>query len=71
MPKYDFKCNNCSEVFELSMSIKELEDKEADKKVCPKCNSREVKQLLSFASVGSSGSSSASSSRGSSSSGCG
>ena len=57
MPKYDFKCKKCSELFEVMMSIKELEE-DSPKKRCPKCDSVEVKQQLSFASVGSGGSSS-------------
>ena len=48
MPIYEFRCLECSNVFELLQLTKES-DKEVMK--CPKCNSTEVERLLSRVSV--------------------
>jgi putative FmdB family regulatory protein len=49
MPFYEFECKDCSEVFEVRATIKE---KEAGLElVCPKCDSHEVRQMLTAASM--------------------
>lgn len=43
MPIYEYKCSNCNTKFEiLHRSITKVEDVS-----CPKCNSNEVKKMLS------------------------
>jgi len=44
MPTYEYVCAKCGEQFVRIMS---LEEYEAGKVVCPKCNSAEVKQQMS------------------------
>ncbi len=44
MPTYEYACVQCGERFTLIMSLKEFE---AGQVVCPKCNSKEVKQQMS------------------------
>ncbi|MFO7769271.1 MAG: zinc ribbon domain-containing protein [bacterium] len=42
MPTYDYRCRECGKKFTLTITVAEH-----DKGVkCPKCNSREVDQLL-------------------------
>jgi putative FmdB family regulatory protein len=48
MPIYEFRCLECSTVFELLQLTKES-DKKGMK--CPQCNSTEVERLLSKVSV--------------------
>ena len=48
MPIYEFRCVECSNVFEL-LQLTQENDKKAMK--CPKCNSTEVERLLSRVSV--------------------
>ena len=48
MPIYEFRCLECSTVFELLQLTKES-DKKGMK--CPQCNSTEVERLLSRVSV--------------------
>lgn len=40
---YQFKCEKCSKVFDLTITLAEYE---AKKYKCPKCNSKKVKQQL-------------------------
>lgn len=47
MPRYDFQCKDCENIFELSLSLKERES-ECAKKKCSKCNSLNVVQLMTF-----------------------
>lgn len=47
MPKYDFRCQECQNLFELNLSLAEREG-ESEKKKCPSCSSSEVKQVMSF-----------------------
>ncbi len=42
MPIYDYKCSNCGYDVEL---IQKINDK--PKKVCPKCNTKKLKKLIS------------------------
>ena len=49
MPIYEFRCEDCDEVFEVRASIKE---KEAGLELkCPKCESENARQLLSHVMV--------------------
>lgn len=50
MPRYDFKCEECQNLFELNLSLEERE-KESLLKKCPSCDSLRVKQQLSFGGV--------------------
>jgi putative FmdB family regulatory protein len=49
MPLYDYRCEDCGEVFEVRASIKEKEDGLVLE--CPMCGSTEARQRLTFASV--------------------
>lgn len=49
MPRYEFQCNKCKEVFETTMSV---QDKETGKAACPKCNSKDLVQLYSGINIG-------------------
>jgi len=44
MPVYEFKCNNCGEVFSITMSIREKEKAEI---TCPKCMSKDLRPVYS------------------------
>ena len=44
MPTYEYRCGKCGHEFARIMSISEYA---AGKVACPKCDSPEVKQLLS------------------------
>ena len=48
MPIYEFRCLECSTVFEL-LQLTQDNDKKAMK--CPQCNSTEIERLLSRVSV--------------------
>ncbi|HHY10847.1 MAG TPA: zinc ribbon domain-containing protein [Firmicutes bacterium] len=48
MPLYDYRCEQCKQVFEVRMSLREKEEGRQDP--CPNCGSDEVKQF--FGSVG-------------------
>jgi len=48
MPIYEFECKKCHNVFTLIESFSEY-DRHAEK--CPKCQSKEVSQLISSATV--------------------
>ena len=47
MPRYDFRCEECGNKFELSLSLEEREQ-ETDKKNCPHCSSKQTRQVMSF-----------------------
>ncbi|MBI5181996.1 MAG: zinc ribbon domain-containing protein [Nitrospirae bacterium] len=50
MPIYEYKCNECSHIFEIMKSSKD--EKEA-KLVCPRCGAKEsVRVISSFSSLG-------------------
>ena len=49
MPLYNYQCKKCGEVFEVRATIKEKI--EGLKVSCPKCKSRQAKQLLTAAAV--------------------
>lgn len=51
MPTYDFQCNSCNHKFTVLTSISEK-----DKVSCPRCRSREIRQLFTGCSVNISGS---------------
>ncbi len=41
MPIYEYRCRNCGKVFEILV-------RRNDVPVCPQCNSRDLKKLLSM-----------------------
>ncbi len=47
MPIYEFQCESCSATFELFL----MSQKETDKARCAKCNSPEVKKLMSASNI--------------------
>ena len=49
MPKYTYKCKACENKFEVEGSIKEKEEG-ASKFNCPKCKSKDTKQVFSLKS---------------------
>lgn len=53
MPLYEFRCANCNHQF-----VELVAWNERDKVVCPKCQSKEVKQLLAGFGLATSGGSS-------------
>lgn len=48
MPLYDFECISCGHRFSLQESIAEHD---RHREQCPKCQSRETRQLVSVAAV--------------------
>ena len=44
MPRYDFRCAKCGEVFERRMTVAE---REKARPVCPACKGRKVQPVLS------------------------
>ena len=44
MPLYEFSCPKCEKEFVAALTVKELEQGEAE---CPDCGERDVKQQLS------------------------
>lgn len=57
MPTYNFQCEKCSEIFEVRATFKEKED--GLEPECPKCLSKETRQMITagFVLRGSDGSS--------------
>ncbi|MFQ5797093.1 MAG: zinc ribbon domain-containing protein [Bacteroidota bacterium] len=49
MPDYDFKCADCGHVFELHLSVAEHDKMQGVQ--CPKCNSKNVKPVMSVGGV--------------------
>jgi putative FmdB family regulatory protein len=47
MPTYEFLCQKCGKVFELSFSISEYERKEKQGVTCPECGSSKVMRQIS------------------------
>lgn len=43
MPKYEFECNKCKNIFEIFMSLKEKENK---KVICPECKAEDINQVF-------------------------
>lgn len=48
MPIYEFECNACKKPFDKVMTIKEME---TGKVQCPKCDSGDVKKLMSSGGI--------------------
>ena len=44
MPTYEFYCEKCDEEFSIILSIRQYEKKKVN---CPKCNGKQLKQLIS------------------------
>lgn len=49
MATYAYKCSDCDHVFDLKATIKEKEEGKNAKFVCPKCQSKNIKQEFSAA----------------------
>ena len=47
MPKYSFKCKDCEKKFDVEATIKEREEG-SEKFNCPKCKSKNTKQVFSL-----------------------
>lgn len=43
MPTYEYRCNECQEIFELFMTFKEFDQKQVQ---CPHCQSSEVDRVI-------------------------
>ena len=48
MPLYEFECNKCKHPFDKVMSIKKMETETVP---CPKCDSDDVKKLISSGGI--------------------
>lgn len=49
MPTYAYKCEDCSEKYEIFFKVRE----DAQDIKCPKCNSLKYKKIMSVTSIGS------------------
>lgn len=48
MPLYDYECSTCGNEFTIDLSIEDHARKEKDRQIhCPKCDSTEVKHIIS------------------------
>jgi len=47
MTTYSYKCSNCDNVFDIEATIQEKEESKGEKFVCPKCQSKNIKQKFS------------------------
>ncbi len=47
MATYTYKCADCGNVFDIEASIQEKEEGKSEKFVCPKCQSKNIKQDFS------------------------
>ncbi len=47
MPTYDYRCSQCSQEFELFLSLKEREG-ESENKKCPHCLSQKIDPMMTF-----------------------
>lgn len=47
MAKYTYKCADCGNVFDIEATIQEKEEGKSEKFVCPKCQSKNIKQDFS------------------------
>ncbi len=59
MPRYDFQCLDCQAEFELDLKIAEKEGN-SNKKICKKCQSSHIEQIITFKGAISTSSSSSS-----------
>lgn len=50
MPRYEFSCEKCNEVFDLWSSMAEKE-KTVKKSKCPKCKSKKIVEIMGAPSV--------------------
>jgi len=48
VPIYEFECLKCGKAFNLTLSVKQYEQKEF---ACPACHAREVEPLITSANV--------------------
>ena len=47
MPRYEFECQSCGEVFDLFCSMSEKKDS-VEKLKCSKCDSKDISENLGF-----------------------
>lgn len=47
MANYTYKCSDCGNVFGIEATIQEKEEGASEKFVCPKCQSKNIKQKFS------------------------
>lgn len=47
MTQYVYKCLDCGNVFDVAATIQEKEEGKSEKFVCPKCQSKKIKQEFS------------------------
>lgn len=47
MATYKYKCSGCGNVFDIEATIKEKEEGKNEKFICPKCQSKNIKQEFS------------------------
>ena len=50
MPRYEFKCDDCEEIFDIWSSIAEKENN-VKMSMCPKCNSKEINEVFGCPSI--------------------
>ncbi|MBT3236575.1 MAG: zinc ribbon domain-containing protein [Bdellovibrionales bacterium] len=48
--RYDFQCQQCSQEFELELTLKEQEQG-GERRICPHCQSSELTQLITGGAV--------------------
>jgi len=48
MAVYEYECAGCGNRFELSMSMKEHDDRRSEPPACPECGKTETRQLVSL-----------------------
>jgi putative FmdB family regulatory protein len=48
MPTYNYKCNECNTKYEIFHKVKE----NPDDVICPSCNSKSSKKLITAANIG-------------------
>ena len=51
MPLYDFRCQDCSELVELSLHVDEYEQKRDEGVECPKCHGHNLQPELTIFEV--------------------
>jgi len=47
MTTYKYKCSDCGNVFDIEATIQEKEESKSEKFICPKCQSKNIKQEFS------------------------
>jgi putative FmdB family regulatory protein len=47
MTTYTYKCLDCENIFDIQATIQDREESKGDKFICPKCQSKNIKQQFS------------------------